>query len=74
MEAAKRLVAISLGGRMSIVNFQKKRKQAERTKYKDMVLAAFDSLMPKAQQEQQAGKPQRLDTDPEVRRKAKQQL
>ena len=65
---------LSLGGRMSIVKLNEVRKQAERTKYKDIVLAAFDALTPKQEQRKQAGKPQRLDTDEEVRRKAKQQL
>jgi hypothetical protein len=59
---------------MKIVKLHEVRKQAERTKYKDMALAAFDALSPKQEQRKQAGKPQRLDTDEEVRRKAKQQL
>ena len=59
---------------MSIVNFKEVRKQAERSKYKGMVLAAFDALTPKSEQRKQVGKPQRLDTDADVRRKAKQQL
>ncbi|MBF5007622.1 hypothetical protein [Diaphorobacter caeni] len=59
---------------MSITSLNEKRKQATRTKYKNMVLAAFDSLTPKSEQRQQIGKPQRLDTDADVRRKAKQQL
>ena len=59
---------------MSITSLNEKRKQATRTKYKNMVLAAFDALTPKSEQRQQIGKPQRLDTDADVRRKAKQQL
>lgn len=59
---------------MSVANLREKRKQVERIKYKDMVLSVFDSLTPKSEQRKQVGKPQRLDTDPEVRRKAKQQL
>ena len=59
---------------MNIVNLREVRKQTERTKYKDMVLAAFDALTPKSEQRKQVGKPQRLDTDADVRRKAKQQL
>lgn len=59
---------------MSIVNFKEVRKQVERSKYKDMVLAAFDALTPKSERRKQVGKPQRLDTDADVRRKAKQQL
>ena len=59
---------------MKVVKLNEVRKQAERTKYKDMVLAAFDALTPKQEMQRAAGKPQRLDTDEEVRRKAKQQL
>ena len=59
---------------MKVVKLNEVRKQAERTKYKDMVLAAFDALTPKQEMQKAAGKPQRLDTDEEVRRKAKQQL
>lgn len=59
---------------MSIVNIKEVRKQAERTQYKDIVLAAFDAITPKSEQRKQVGNPQRLDTDADVRRKAKQQL
>ena len=59
---------------MSVANLREKRKQVERTKYKDMVLSVFDFLTPKSEQSKQVGKPQRLDTDADVRRKAKQQL
>ncbi|MEN5181739.1 hypothetical protein ABE501_18410 [Comamonas testosteroni] len=59
---------------MNVVDFTSRKKQAEHTKYKDMVLAAFDALSPKQEQRKQAGKPQRLDTDEEVRRNAKQKL
>ena len=59
---------------MSVANLREKRKQVDRTKYKDMVLSVFDSLTPKSEQRKQVGKPQRLDTDADVRRKAKQQL
>ena len=59
---------------MSIVNIKEVRKQAERIQYKDIVLAAFDAITPKSEQRKQVGNPQRLDTDADVRRKAKQQL
>lgn len=65
---------LSLGGRMSIVKLNEVRKQAERTKYKDLCLAAWDAISPKQEKQKAVGKPQRLDTDEEVRRKAKQQL
>ena len=59
---------------MKVANLQDKRKQAQRANYKVAVLDAFDALFPKERQQQAIGRPQRLDTDPEVRRKAKQQL
>ncbi|MCG3782744.1 hypothetical protein [Delftia acidovorans] len=59
---------------MKVTKLQDKRKQAQRANYKAAVLDAFDALFPKERQQQAIGKPQRLDTDPEVRRKAKQQL
>jgi hypothetical protein len=59
---------------MKVDQLSEKRKQAQRTNYKAAVLDAFDALFPKERQQQAIGKPQRLDTDPEVRRKAKQQL
>lgn len=60
---------------MKVASLQAKRKQVERENYKSLVLKAWDELMPAEERQQQAiGKPQRLDTDPEVRRKAKQQL
>ncbi|MDH0423513.1 hypothetical protein [Delftia tsuruhatensis] len=59
---------------MKVNKLNDKRKQAQRASYKAAVLDAFDALFPKERQQQAIGKPQRLDTDPEVRRKAKQQL
>lgn len=59
---------------MKVTNLNEKRKQAQRANYKSAVLDAFDAMFPKDRQQQAIGKPQRLDTDPEVRRKAKQQL
>ena len=58
---------------MKVTKLSDKRKQTQRANYKAAVLDAFDALFPKERQ-QAIGKPQRLDTDPEVRRKAKQQL
>jgi hypothetical protein len=59
---------------MKVTKLNDKRKQAQLAGYKAAVLDAFDALFPKERQRQAIGKPQRLDTDPEVRRKAKQQL
>ena len=59
---------------MKVTSLQAKRKQVERENYKSLVLKAWDELMPAEERQQAIGKPQRLDTDPEVRRKAKQQL
>lgn len=59
---------------MKVNKLNDKRKQAQRDNYKAAVLDAFDALFPKERRQQAIGKPQRLDTDPEVRRKAKQQL
>lgn len=57
---------------MKPANLSDKRKQAQRVNYKAAVLNAWDAMFPKERIE--VGKPQRLDTDPEVRRKAKQAL
>ena len=60
---------------MKVANLQDKRKQVERENYKALVLKAWDEQTPPEEQRlQRLGKPQRLDTDPDVRRKAKQQL
>ncbi|WON88694.1 hypothetical protein [Delftia sp. UGAL515B_04] len=60
---------------MKVANLQDKRKQVEREHYKVLVLKAWDEQMPTEERRlYRLGKPQRLDTDPEVRRKAKQQL
>lgn len=59
---------------MKVVNFAAKKKQADRTAYKNLVLDAWDRLNPKERKAQRFGKPDRLDTDAEVRRKAKQLL
>jgi len=59
---------------MKVAQLDDKRKHARRNRYKAEVLDAFDALFPKERQQHAIGKLQRLDTDPEVRRKAKQQL
>lgn len=59
---------------MKVAKLNDKRKQVQRTNYKAAVLNAFDALLPAGRKQQEAGKPQRLDTNAEVRRKARQQL
>lgn len=59
---------------MKIVSLTAKKNQANRAAYKQLVLDAWDRLNPKEREAQRVGKPERLDVDPEVRRKAKQQL
>ncbi|WP_315125238.1 hypothetical protein [Comamonas antarctica] len=59
---------------MKVAKLNDRRKQVQRANYKSAVLDAFDSLFPKERERQAVGKPQRLDTDAEIRRKAKQQL
>lgn len=59
---------------MKVVNLAAKKKQADRKAYKGMVMDAWDRLFPKEREAQRIGKPSRLDTDAEVRRKAKEQL
>lgn len=59
---------------MKVTELNEKRKKSQSANYKAAVLNAFDALFPKERQQQSMGKPQRLDTDPEVRRKAKQLL
>lgn len=55
-----------------VFSIQPKLKQTRQGQYKAAVLTAWDALFPK--QRMELGKPDRLDTDPTVRRKAKQQL
>lgn len=51
-----------------------KRKQVRSSSMKSAVLDAFDALFSKGRGQQGVGKPQRLDTDAETRRKARQLL
>jgi len=50
------------------------KKAKDKRSYISKVLDCFDALTPESERRQQVGKPQRLDTDPEVRRKAKSAL
>lgn len=59
---------------MKVVDFATKRKKASRKSYKDRVLDAFDRFFPQESEAQRIGKKSRLDTDPDIRRKAKEAL
>lgn len=59
---------------MKVADFTAKKKQADRQAYKGLVLDAWDRLFPKEREAQRIGKPSRLDTDADVRRKAKERL
>lgn len=59
---------------MKPIDFTARKKAADRTAYKALVLDTWDRLFPKDREAHRIGKESRLDVDPEVRRKAKQQL
>jgi hypothetical protein len=59
---------------MIIHTFKAKQGQKDRQRHKAAVLDAWDRLFPKAREARQVGKQSRLDTDAEVRRKAKEAL
>lgn len=59
---------------MSVTSLKAKQGQKDRQRHKAAVLDAWDRLFPKAREAQQVGKASRLDTDAEVRRKAKEAL
>ncbi len=60
---------------MKVSDLAARRKQSNRRNYADLVMQAWDRLAsPREQQAQRIGKPSTLDTDPEVRRKAKAAL
>ncbi len=60
---------------MKVIDLTARRKQNERRKYADLVMEAWDRLEPLHEKHaKRIGKPSTLDTDPEVRRKAKAAL
>ena len=60
---------------MKVTDLAARRKQNERRKYADLVMEAWDRQAPPHEKRaKQIGKPSTLDTDPEVRRKAKAAL
>lgn len=58
----------------TVTDLAARREAAERAKYAAQVMDAWDHQNPTERQAKRAGKPSMLDTDPEVRRKAKSQL
>lgn len=58
----------------AVTNLAARRKAAGRAKYASMVMTAWDRQNPDVRQAKRVGKPSTLDTDPDVRRKAKSQL
>lgn len=59
---------------MGVTSLKAKQGQKDRQRHKAAVLDAWDRLFPKEREAQQVGKQSRLDTDAEVRRKAKEAL
>jgi hypothetical protein len=59
---------------MKVTDLAAHRKQTERTKYVAMVMDAWDKQNPGEKKAQRVGKPSTLDTNAEVRRKAKSAL
>ena len=74
MEAAQCMASVAIGGCMKPIDFTAHKKAAERKAYSDLVMTAWDRQNPKEREAQRIGKPDRLDTDADVRRKAKEQL
>lgn len=58
----------------ALTNLAARRTAAARAKQAAQVLDAWDRQNPNERQAKRVGKPSTLDTDPEVRRKAKSQL
>lgn len=58
----------------AVTDLTARRKAVERSKYAAQVMDAWDRLYPQDKQAKRAGKPSTLDTNPDVRRKAKSQL
>lgn len=59
---------------MKVTDLTARRKAEERAKYTAQVMDAWDRLHPEDKQAKRVGKPSTLDTNPEVRRKAKSAL
>jgi hypothetical protein len=59
---------------MKVVSLKAAKAAAERKAYAALVLETFDRMTPAEEKRKAAGKPNRLDTDPAVRLKAKSQL
>ncbi|EER61517.1 hypothetical protein AcdelDRAFT_0852 [Acidovorax delafieldii 2AN] len=59
---------------MKVTDLTARRKVAERTNYASMVMEEWDRQNPDKKQAKRVGKPSTLDTDANVRRKAKSAL
>ena len=59
---------------MKVTDLKARRKAAEHAKYTALVMDAWGRLNPGEKQAKRVGKPSTLDTDPDVRRKAKSAL
>lgn len=59
---------------MKVADLSARRKQRERREYAGLVLDAWGRQNPEEKRAKRIGKPSTLDTDPEVRRKAKAAL
>ena len=59
---------------MKVTDLTARRKTADRANYAALVMDAWDRQNPSEKQAKRVGKPSTLDTDPEVRRKAKSAL
>ena len=59
---------------MKVADLSNRRKPAERDKHTAQVLDAWDRQNPGEKKAQMVGKPSRLDTDADTRRKAKAAL
>lgn len=58
----------------TVADLAARRKAAERAKYAALVMDAWDRQNPDEKQAKRVGKPSTLDTNPDVRRKARSQL
>jgi hypothetical protein len=58
----------------TVTDLATRREAAEHAKYAALVMDAWDRQNPDEKQAKRVGKPSTLDTNPEVRRKAKSQL
>lgn len=65
---------IATGSSVKVADLTARRKLGERAKYAAAVLAAWDKQSPAEKQAKRVGKPSTLDTNEDVRRRAKSLL